>query len=387
MKHEVFWKNPYYKPFPYLHTSTSCDYLIVGGGVTGISLAYFLAKGGMRNVVVCEKHTIASGATGHAAGSLVASGELDFRDLVHEQGSTKSKAHWKLLGKTVEDIKQIIRKEQVKCDFEEHDTLYCGLTKTHEGVLSEEYRYLKSVNPQTTLLEGDQLKETLNSPLFTKAILSQNNGISVNPLQFTQNFAHVVARKGVRIYEHTPVTRVEGHEATTPQGVITFKNIIWAIDAAHPDDDVLNNKTTIVITRPLTSIELKMTGLIKKKIVWDADNHYGYLKLTKENRFLIGAGDVKVHKHYNNHDPHFPHLDRAKRWITNLFPYLKVDFDYAWSATYGTTKKHFPIVEEEGKRHSYAIAGAGSQVVCVMAARQLANKLLGRPHRLDLLYL
>jgi len=44
MKHEVFWKNPGYKVRPELKEDIECDYLIVGGGVTGVSLAYFLSK-------------------------------------------------------------------------------------------------------------------------------------------------------------------------------------------------------------------------------------------------------------------------------------------------------------------------------------------------------
>ena len=42
--------------------------VIIGGGVTGCSVAYHLAKEGVKDVVVLEKGNIASGATRHAAG-------------------------------------------------------------------------------------------------------------------------------------------------------------------------------------------------------------------------------------------------------------------------------------------------------------------------------
>ena len=43
---------------------TRADAAVIGGGVVGAAIAYNLAKLGLKNVVVCEKHTFASGSTG-----------------------------------------------------------------------------------------------------------------------------------------------------------------------------------------------------------------------------------------------------------------------------------------------------------------------------------
>jgi len=42
--------------------------VVIGGGIYGISIAYHLARAGWNDLVVLEKHDIASGETGHAAG-------------------------------------------------------------------------------------------------------------------------------------------------------------------------------------------------------------------------------------------------------------------------------------------------------------------------------
>src|SRR5258705_8531692 len=42
--------------------------VIVGGGITGTSVAYHLAKAGWRDVVLLEKDELTSGSTCHAAG-------------------------------------------------------------------------------------------------------------------------------------------------------------------------------------------------------------------------------------------------------------------------------------------------------------------------------
>jgi glycine/D-amino acid oxidase-like deaminating enzyme len=43
------------------------DVIVVGGGVIGCSVLYHLAKAGVRNAILLERHQISSGTTWHAA--------------------------------------------------------------------------------------------------------------------------------------------------------------------------------------------------------------------------------------------------------------------------------------------------------------------------------
>jgi glycine cleavage system aminomethyltransferase T/glycine/D-amino acid oxidase-like deaminating enzyme len=49
------------------HLPSDADIVIIGGGIVGCSLAYHLAKAGCKNIVLLEKHQIASGTTWHSA--------------------------------------------------------------------------------------------------------------------------------------------------------------------------------------------------------------------------------------------------------------------------------------------------------------------------------
>src|SRR5437773_2161715 len=126
MKSEVFWKNPGYKVRPPLEKDIECDYLIVGGGITGVSLAYFLAK-------------------------------------------------------------EVATRENLECDLEPQDAIYASTKKGHDSFIFEEYKTAKSMEQSIELVTGEKLREAVNTPLFRHALIYKNHGVSVNPLAFTQN--------------------------------------------------------------------------------------------------------------------------------------------------------------------------------------------------------
>src|SRR5512136_942645 len=65
-----YWLDRPYTPGPPLADSLVADATVVGAGMTGIGLAYFLRDRGL-SVIVLERDTIAGGATGRNAGFLV----------------------------------------------------------------------------------------------------------------------------------------------------------------------------------------------------------------------------------------------------------------------------------------------------------------------------
>ncbi len=380
MKFEVFWKNPGYKIRPELKEDIDCDYLIIGGGITGASAAYFLAKAGAKNVVLIEKHYIASGATGKAAGTLVIRGETDLLDIVKLHGEEKAEVYWKEIHGGLNSLRQIIREENIDCDAETQDSLYCTLIHKYPYI-KKEYEAEKRIEPTTKLLNGPDLKRELNTDMFSYGILSANHGLSVNPLKLTQNLSVATEKYGARIFENTALLRILGNIAQTHHGNIRFKKVITAIDLDNPNDKVKNLRTTILITQPLTSEELIKTGMDRRKIVFDSKKSYNYFKVTADRRMLFGFGNMIVHKGHRKTEPHVPHLKNMEKFMAKLFPYLALTPEYVWSGNFGVTRDYCPLIEINGDASS--ISGAGSQVICFMAAKHIVNKILGEKSSLE----
>ncbi len=380
MKHEVFWKNPGYKSRPELKEDIDCDYLIIGGGVTGVSLAYFLSHDKSKKIVLIEKRFIASGATGKAAGILTAKGELDLKDLIKNFGKKGAISYWKGNIESLDNIEHLIKKEKIECEYESLPTLYCDFNYPSYHNLMEEYKAEKEIN-DVKIIEGEELRKELNTPLFRRALVSPEKAVSVNPLKLTQNLSKVAEKRGVKIFENTGLEFIKDNYAFTNYAKIKFKKVIFSNDFGYHDSRIVPIKSTLIVTKVLSNKQLKETGLIKKKMVWDTKKDYEYFKVTKDNRILIGFGGIRTHKADHRHDPHFPHLDKLELFFKKLFPYTNIPIEYVWSGSYGSTNRWMPIVKLE--KNKIVIVATGSQVISVMMAQHVAKKLSNKKSTLE----
>ncbi len=66
--------------------------VIVGGGVTGCSIAYHLAHLGWTDVVLLEQHQLTAGTTWHAAGLITSAGMTDETALFFTASSPTSRS-------------------------------------------------------------------------------------------------------------------------------------------------------------------------------------------------------------------------------------------------------------------------------------------------------
>ncbi len=74
------------RPKDVLTKNIAVDVAVVGGGIAGLSTAYFLLKDTQKSVALIEAGMVAHGATGHNAGQVVAGFERPFRELVTQFG-------------------------------------------------------------------------------------------------------------------------------------------------------------------------------------------------------------------------------------------------------------------------------------------------------------
>lgn len=91
-----------------LHADTKTDIAVVGGGIAGVTTAFFILRNTNKKVVLLEADRIAHGATGHNAGQVTSYFERPFEKIVEEfgleratEGQRAVESAWKLLDEII----------------------------------------------------------------------------------------------------------------------------------------------------------------------------------------------------------------------------------------------------------------------------------------------
>jgi glycine/D-amino acid oxidase-like deaminating enzyme len=96
-----------------LNEDRETDVVIVGGGIAGLSTAYYLLRDTKRNVLLVEADRIAHGATGHNAGQVVSYFERSFHSIVEEFGLPAAAAGQKAVDGAWDLLEEAIRDEKL----------------------------------------------------------------------------------------------------------------------------------------------------------------------------------------------------------------------------------------------------------------------------------
>lgn len=122
------------RPIAYLPGDARVDVAIVGGGIAGVTTAYFLLRDTKLTVALIEAGKVAHGATGHNAGQAVTYFERSFADLVKEFGLEMAAQGQKMIDNTWELIEEIYRDTQLETPFSRF-TGYAGCSTIDQFII------------------------------------------------------------------------------------------------------------------------------------------------------------------------------------------------------------------------------------------------------------
>lgn len=105
------------KNFENLNKNISTDVCIIGAGIFGLTCGYYLSKAGL-TVTVVDKSDVARKTTGHTTAKITSQHGLFYTYLVDTYGEQFAKDYLFANEEAIENIKNIIDTENIKCDFE-----------------------------------------------------------------------------------------------------------------------------------------------------------------------------------------------------------------------------------------------------------------------------
>src|SRR5258707_9136095 len=120
-----------------LEGNRSCDTIVIGSGIAGMSTAYELAMEGQK-VIVVDRGAIAGGITARTSAHLAPLCDDLTSAMIKLRGEDISRAFYVSQAAAVDRIEQIQQLEKIACDFRRLDGFLFQALDTDPAIIDEE---------------------------------------------------------------------------------------------------------------------------------------------------------------------------------------------------------------------------------------------------------
>lgn len=385
-----------FKPQQELKGYEKVDIAIIGGGFTGLSTAYHLKKVEPSiDVAILESHICGYGASGRNAGFGMTLFGLTFSLTALRFGKEKALQAHRYMEMAVDYLGEFINENKIECDYERPGFFRVATSKAYVKRIQKEINLMRSLGIEgIEWISSEEVRKEINSPLYLGAWW-EPRCVLLNPAKLAWGIRKLNLELGVKIFEFSPVFEVKransGFTIKTEKGELTSEKILFATNAFSHLFPQLRRKqvpafTYIVLTEPLGDEFFKEVGWRNRQGVEDARNLVHYYRLTKDNRLLMGGGDVGVSFGKNmDYDENEKIFNELKNYAKKVFPILKnVKFTHQWGGPVSVPLDMAPAIGKIGDERAYYSLGCVGHGVSLtnLNGKLLSDLLLGRKSEL-----
>ncbi len=330
---------------------TDADLAIVGGGFTGLWAAILAKQANpSRDVIIIEAGKVGHGASGRPGGIVSTS-------VMHGLSNAsrifpKDLPALERLGKdNLDGWTKTIQDHAIDADLEWSGEMTVAVGPSGMSKLREEFDLAKRYGHDVVLMDREETRAELASPLFEGAMWSRERSGIVHPAKLAWGLKRTALNLGVRIYEHTPMTIVEDngtmltivtHDGQIKSPKVLFATNAWNAGHKNIKTRIVSARDRVLATEPLTEEQLSRLGWKNRQGVYDTRTQLNYMRLTRDNRIIFGG---RVGYFFNNNpdpadDRKIETYDRLAGNFFTTFPQLAdIKFTHAWSGPIDLTMR------------------------------------------------
>jgi len=353
------------------------DVVVVGGGITGITLAWLLAAAG-RSVAVLDAGAIGAGDTGGSTGNLYATVSDGLREV---------RAKWDVetacdvaasRGAAVNFIeRQANRLGADACAFRRCPLHLYAVSNDAQEAIAAEHGALREAG-----LDAQWQDHTpAGVPTAAGRVLVLANQAQFHPLAYTRLLAHDARRLGASIHENSPVLEVDADHGRvrTAAGSVRARGIVLATHSPIG----IHRVHTGMLARREYGLAFALERPFPSGIFWGRGEDGLSLRGldTGGSSYLICIGGQGA---TGNHDEQatMAHLEQtAASRLQRADPRLR------WSAQHFHSPDHLPYVGTDASGCHIATGFATDGLTYgTLAATIIANALTGQDNRWERLY-
>ncbi len=340
--------------------SNRADVVVIGGGISGLSTAYYLAKAG-KNVVVIEKGVVGAEASGRNGGMI--SERTDEPDLVPL--AVESVRLWPTLDDELGYPTEFVQAGRLQVAVSEAE-MDRYLTEKKVGV-----RFGVHVD----VLDPHEIKDM--APFVTDRNLGGiffPKGAHANPQRTVQAFAWALQDRGGTLLQHTAATgfklsgdRIAAVETTA--GTIEADTVVCA---AGPQTALFLEMLDVRVPLATARAEIIATAPLEPLFECALVGNGLYGRQAKKGNLLYGGGPhewIDVDLTGDPDKPNTPLIRNIARRLADLFPGVAdVPVIRSWAGVIEQAPDSLPIIDVLDRPSNFVFVSASAHGFTIVAA-------------------
>ena len=344
------------------------EVVVIGAGISGLSVAYELQTRG-RSVVVLDRGRIGGGMTARSSGYLSSQPDDFYETLVRQHGTDGARKYRESQTAALDRIEAIVREHRIDCDFARVDGYLISASVDDNERMDREHAAARGAG----LLDVDFVNEAPLKGMDTGAALRFPNQARFHPLKYVLGLAEAFERAGGRIFGDTAVTGVsatgEGVEIALESG--TVLRAAQAVSATNGPVGVAAGFHAKQAPHRTYLIAAEIArGEAEDILLWNTARPYTYARLHPtggRDLLIVGGQD---HKSGVTEDAE-TRFQALHAWALSRYPGLG-EISHRWSAQVYETTDFAPFIgAAPGTDGLFLVTGASGEEATTAAAAGL----------------
>ena len=360
------------------------DVVIVGGGLTGCTAAYVFAVAGIR-VVLIEAEQIGRGGTAKGSGWVNDDPGVSFRTLENALGLKAARLGWQTWRRAGLDFAALLRRVGVRSSLLSTSGITIAVDQGQADRLRREQKARGAAGLDAPWLASKNVRE--EARVEALGGIRRKEGAILDPYRAAVGLAHAATTRGARVFEHSPVTRIEfgrrRADLYTSAGSIRTARVVVATGAPTSLFAALRchfwfRHTYAALTAPVPAPVRRRLGPVNL-VLRDSAGPPHVVRWVGDDRLLVTGADAAA--------PPGRLLDRVivqrtgqlMYELSTLYPDMSgIQPDYGWAAPYAVTRDGLPFIgpHRNYPHHLFAFGDASHGVT----GAYLASRVLLRHH-------
>jgi glycine/D-amino acid oxidase-like deaminating enzyme/nitrite reductase/ring-hydroxylating ferredoxin subunit len=301
--------------FPPLEQDMSADVVVVGGGLTGLTLAARCVESG-RRVVVLERARLGSGTTGRTTAHLTASLDVEYKTLVSRFGEDHTR---RVVESVTRSIDEIERRAGGRCGFRRMPGFRFSESARDVSRLEEEAAFARKLG-----LDADFVRD-VPLPFACAGALRLGAQAAFQPLAYLGVLVEAILRGQGRIFEESPVIEIDDDHVALAHGPrISAAHVV---DATHTPVGLVPSVQTRVAAWTSYVVAARLESPLPPALFWDCEDPYHYVRAWDDAGAVILVGG-EDHRTGSEVDPH-TRFAALESWTRRRFAVAA--FEARWS--------------------------------------------------------